>query len=71
MEKQTDIKTFFWFRGEEKNITYSDCVFVDLGIQHAMRMGRIMLSAVICLPLPHFSTLFRKRNYLRDKVIEY
>jgi hypothetical protein len=29
-------------------ITYSECVFLALGIQHAMRMGIIILSPVIC-----------------------
>jgi len=38
--------------GKEITITYSEYVFADLGIQYAMRMGRI----VICgLPL---STVF-------------
>jgi len=49
-------------------ITY---LFVDLGIQHAMRMCRIMLSSVTCLPLPYFSTLFHKRKDLRERVIEH
>jgi hypothetical protein len=34
------------------NIAYSDCVFVDLGIQHAMRLCHIFIRG-----LPH-STLF-------------
>jgi hypothetical protein len=28
---------------KQKNITYSKCVFVALGIQHAMRMHRIVI----------------------------
>jgi len=50
-------------------ITYSDCVSVALGIQHAMRMRRI----VICgrTALQYFSTLSHKRHDLKKKVIEY
>ena len=31
-----------------KSTTYSECVLVALGIQHAMRMHRVTLSAVAC-----------------------
>ena len=36
------------------SITYSECVFVALGIEHAMRMRRIILPGVACLALPYF-----------------
>jgi hypothetical protein len=34
--------------------TYSESVFVALGIQHARRMRRIILSPVACPTLPYF-----------------
>jgi hypothetical protein len=40
---------------------YIFCVFVDLGIKHAMRMRLITLSSVVCPPLQYFSTLFSKK----------
>ena len=44
------------------SITYSKCVFVALGIEHAMRMRRIILPSVSCLDLPHFFTLSHKER---------
>jgi hypothetical protein len=40
-------------------ITCSECVFVAKGIQHAMRMRRIILSSVVCPAVP-FCASFRK-----------
>jgi hypothetical protein len=37
--------------------TYSECVFVALGIQPAMRIRHIILSFVVCLAVQYFSTL--------------
>ena len=53
------------------SITYSECVSVALVIQHEMRMRRIILSSVACLPLPYFSTLSHNRRDFREKVTEY
>jgi len=43
--------------GKAMIIKYSECVFVDLVIQHVMCMCFIILSSVACLALPYFSAL--------------
>jgi hypothetical protein len=43
--------------GKAMIIKYSECVFVDLVIQHVMCMCCIILSSVACLALPYFSAL--------------
>jgi hypothetical protein len=46
--------------GKAISITYSECVFVTLVIQHAMRMCRTVLSSVACPALQYLSTLPHK-----------
>ena len=41
------------YRKKAVSITHSQCVIVDLGIQHAMRMRYIILSSAACLALLH------------------
>ena len=50
--------------GKEIVITYSECVFVALGIQHAMRMRHI----VIC-DLPRSTTFFHNGMILEKKTL--
>jgi hypothetical protein len=52
------------------SVTYSECVFVSLVIQHVKRMRRFILPCVACPAVPYFSTLSRKRHDYREKIVE-
>jgi hypothetical protein len=56
-------------RRKPKSVTYCECVSVVLVIQHAICMGRIILSSVICLTVLYFSTLSHKVHDFEEKVL--
>jgi len=43
------MQTLLPWKSKAVSITYSECVFVASGIQHAIHMPRIILSSVSCL----------------------
>ena len=55
--------------GKAIRLTYSECVFVALGIQHAERRSRItrILSSVTRLYLQHLRTLSNTWQYFRGR----
>jgi hypothetical protein len=50
-----------------KRTTYSEWVLAALGIQHATRMQRVILSSAACPVQQHFSILSHKRHDFRKK----
>jgi len=58
-------------RGKAKSIKYSPCVFVALIIRHEKSLLLMIFSSVVCLVVPYFSTLSRKRHDFRENFIEH
>ena len=55
--------------GKTKRLTYSECAFLALCIQHSML--RIILSSVASPILPYFPTLYQKRQAFRKNFIKH
>ena len=53
-----------------KSITYFECVFVALGIQHAMHMHCIILSCLACPAVPFLFPTLSHHHEFWIKVIE-
>ena len=51
--------------------TYSECVSVALGNQHALRMRLITLSSVTCPAVQNFSAVSHTQHDFRKKVTEH
>ena len=53
--------------GENVGIAYSECVFVVLGIQRAMRMGRLISPSVALTGFTIFPTLRHKPHHFCEE----
>jgi len=51
------------------SVTYSECVYLELGTQHAIRMHLVILSSVACPSLQYFSTLSHKQYDIRKSYL--
>jgi hypothetical protein len=55
--------------GKAISITYCECGFVALRIQHAIRMRRITVSTVACQALQYFSTYLTNGTIFGEKKV--
>jgi len=46
----------FWCHRKAISVTNSECMSVALDIQHAKCMSHILVSSLVCLVVPYFST---------------
>jgi len=62
---------WLWGTSQTIRITYSECVFLALDIQHTMRMRRTVLPSEACLAVPCLSTLCHKLHEFQENVTEH
>ena len=53
--------------GKQKYITYSECVFVAIGIQRAKRMRRFTSSSVACQAVTYFASSHKVQDFLKEQ----
>ena len=58
------------WHGKAIGVTYSECVFVALDIQHAIRMGHIVICVLSASTILFHITL-RAARFSKKKIIEY
>jgi hypothetical protein len=56
------LSRYFCCHKEATSIAYSECMFIALVVQHAMRVHRNILSTAARPDVPYFSTLSYKRH---------
>jgi len=54
--------------GNTISITYSESVFVDFGIQYAMRMRHIVTCDLLSYTLSHKQPRLKKKKVFKDKM---
>jgi hypothetical protein len=57
-------------RGKAIRVSYCDCVYVALIIQHVKEMSTITLSSVVCLAVPYFFYIISQLSRFSEKLLK-
>jgi hypothetical protein len=49
-------------------ITFSECLFVVLGVQHAIPLCHVKLSPMVCPAVTYFSISHKRHDFLKKKL---